>query len=107
MIRSILRALALVSLALALVTAVLDLTKSIANSEWIFTSLQETLIQFSLISYEKTETFVSQYLGQFAWDVVQIGVLGAPSWWVFFVLWLVITLLTRTGHKKYIGEHYN
>lgn len=106
MIRTIIRGAALFSLALALITAVLDLTRTIADTELTYTSMGVSWSKFSIGTLEKSQAFVTQYLHPFVWDPIIVYILQAPTWLVFSLIWLLLTLITRTRGRKQIGNIY-
>lgn len=107
MIRSIIRAIALFSLAFALITAVLDLTRTIADSAWTYTSMGVSWSKFSMGTLEKSQTFVADYLHPFVWDSIIVYILQAPTWLVFALIWLLLTLATRSSYKKSLGSAHD
>lgn len=100
----IIRGLALFSLALALITAVLDLTRTIADTVWTYTSMGVSWSKFSIGTLEKSQAFVTQYLHPLVWDPIIVYILQAPTWAVFALLWLILTLITRSRGKKQISN---
>ena len=95
--KTLLRILALFSLAMALITAVLDVTRSIADSAIVFTPLGVDWAQFSLESLTQTQAIVQRFIHPIFWDPIIIKILQAPSWFVFGVLWLIFSLF---GNRK-------
>lgn len=106
MIRTIIRGVALFSLALALITAVLDLTRTIADTVWTYTSMGVSWSKFSNGTLEKSQAFVTQYLHPKVWDPIIVYILQAPTWAIFALIWLVLSLATRSRGKKKIGDIY-
>ena len=83
--RILFRLVAMFALAFAVVLAVIDLTRIIANSEWTFTPLLQTwreLAPESLI--EMREALERQ--ASFLWDPVVLSVLSLPGWLLFGLL---------------------
>jgi len=88
--RLIFRLLALVALAVAVVMAVVDATRTIAADAWTFTPLGESWrAQFpdSLLSLQR---FMEAYGVSFLWDPVMTTILSLPGWLVFAVLAFVL-----------------
>lgn len=106
MIRTIIRGIALFSLALALVTAVLDLTRTIADTEWTYTTMGVSWSKFSSGTLEKSQAFVTQYLHPFVWDSIIVYILQTPTWLVFALIWFLLTIITRSRGLKRIGREY-
>lgn len=104
MIRAIIRGAALFSLALALITAVLDLTRTIADTVWTYTSMGVSWSKFSNGTLEKSQAFVVEYIHPFVWDPIIVYILQAPTWAVFALIWLVLTLITKSRGIRQIGD---
>ena len=85
-------------LAAALVTLVIDGTKSIADSAIVTTSVADYFLQFSPTTLQKLEFGVQNNLGSpWLWDVVFVTLLGWPA---FLVLGLIGTLLALVGRRR-------
>jgi len=95
MFKSICRILALFSLSLALITAVLDITRSIADSALIMTPLGVDWFNFSPGTLNLAQATVQRYVHPFLWDPIIQTMLLSPSWFVFGVLWLLFALAGR------------
>ena len=106
MFKSILRILALFALAMALITAVLDITRSIADSALIMTPLGLDWFNLSPATLRMAQATVQDYLHPYLWDPVIQNILLAPSWFIFGVLWF---LLARAGrrHKSRWQDRYS
>ena len=95
MIRFVFRLLATISLALAVILAVLDATRSVAMSRLVLTPLGETWKTFSPATLDGLRTTV-EGRWPFLWDTVAIWLLSAPGSILFAVLAL---LLYVVGHR--------
>ena len=95
MIKPVLRILALFALAMALITAVLDITRSIADSTLIITPMGIDWLTLSPGTLTQAQTAVSTYLFPALWDPVIQTILLAPSWFIFGALWLILSLLGK------------
>jgi len=107
LLKVILRILAMFALAMALITAVLDITRSIADSSVVITSLGYDWLTRSPGSLEAARNLVETYVHPLLWDPVIQTVLKAPSWAVFAVLWLVLKALSgsrRTSWRDRFGS---
>jgi len=97
MLRISLKIIGLFLIALATITAVLDLTRSIANSEIIFTALGLEWRNFHVNSLQYFQVGIERHLNlPWLWSGVLQNILLLPSWFVFFMLSLLFFWL---GHK--------
>lgn len=96
MIRFLLRLLATLALAVAVVMAVLDATRSIAISTPTLTPLIESWQSASPDTLAALRAFVEGRLGEAAWDPALVSVLSLPGFAVFAGLALVLYML---GHR--------
>lgn len=95
MLKSLFRILALFALALALVTAVLDITRSIADSAVVMTPLGVDWFNLSPSTLNLAQATIQRYVHPYVWDPVIQTILLAPSWVVFGILWLLFSLAGR------------
>ena len=87
MLRLIVNTLGLFLLALALITAVLDLTRSVANSQIVFTALGLEWRNFHVESLQYVQVGLERHLGlSWLWTNVVLRLLLFPSWAVFTAL---------------------
>ena len=84
-------------LALAVVLAVLDITRSITASEIILTPLASSWATVSPKSLLDTRDLVQAWAHPYLWDPVVVTMLKLPSWLVF---WLVSMILLRMGQRR-------
>jgi len=105
MIKGTFRLLGLLLLALALITAVLDIARSIADSSVIMTPLGQDWFNFSVSSLNLTQAIVQRYLHPAVWDPVIQGMLQYPSWAVFAVISVIFMWIGKrrkqNWHEKY------
>ncbi len=101
MFKSILRILALFALAMALITAVLDMTRSIADSSVIMTPLGVDWFNLSPSTLNLAQATVQRYVHPYLWDPVIQTILQAPSWFVFGVLWFLLALAGRRRKRSW------
>ena len=107
MLKSFAKFLGLLTLALSVITMVLDLTRSIANSELTITPLGREWFDFSASSLNFSQAIVQRYLHPFLWDPIIIAVLKAPSWFVFAILAIIFLWLgsrREKGWQKRFGS---
>ncbi len=101
MLKPILRILALFALAMALITAVLDITRSIADSTLVMTSLGVDWQNLAPVALNQAHFMVQQYLHPAIWDPVIVQILKAPTWFVFGIIWFVLSLLGRRRKSRW------
>lgn len=101
MLRGLFRILSLSCLALALVSGVLDVTRSIADSELIFTPLYADWVRISPTSLADFREAVSAFMHPWVWDPVIVTVLKAPTWAIFALLSLLLAMLARRRRKRW------
>lgn len=105
MIKVFFRILGLFTLAIALITAVLDLTRSIADSAIVMTPLGKDWFDLSLSSLNLTQAIVQRYIHPAIWDPGIQTILQLPSWVVFSVLAILFFWVGRqrkqNWHEKY------
>ena len=87
----------MILLALAVVLAVLDITRSITASVIVMTPLMESWSAISPATLEAAQQAVEGWGVAFLWDPVLISILKLPSW---LVLGLVSMLLFWFGQRR-------
>ena len=100
MIRFFFRALATISLAVAVIMAVLNATRSIASDEVVTTPLSVSWQSVSPGTYAASEAAVSEILVPYAWDPVILTLLSAPGFAVFLGLALIFYLIGRRPERR-------
>lgn len=95
MIRALLRLLSMTSLAVAVIMAVLDATRSIAAGQLALTPLGDTWMSLSRASLEAIEQMFVARLPGFFWDPVMTAVLQQPGFVVFAALALLLAVAGR------------
>lgn len=100
MIRFLLRLFATVALAIAVVLAVIDATRSIAASALTLTSLGKNWQTVAPQSLEAARRFVEQSAWPAGWTHIAVPLLSLPAFAVFAVLAL---LLYAGGHRRRRG----
>lgn len=91
------RAIGYVTLALALVLAVLDITRSITAGAPVLTSIGQSWSSISPATLLQARETVTTMLPPFVWDPVINAVLTLPSWLLF---WLVAMFLLWIGQRR-------
>lgn len=91
MIRLIIKFIGIVALVAAIASAIIDLTKSIADSELVISALGQQWADFHTTSLQYLQVGIQRKLGiAWAWDVIFVPVLQMPGWLVFGILALLL-----------------
>lgn len=96
MFRFLFRLMATVSLAVAVIMAVLDVTRTIAASRLVITPLGESWLSVSPNSLDAVQRFIIDNAHPLVWNPVVVFILGQPGFVVFGV---VAFLLYAIGHR--------
>ncbi|MEM7301491.1 MAG: hypothetical protein AAF468_10460 [Pseudomonadota bacterium] len=99
------RAIAAFFLAIAIVAAVIDITSSIAASEWVITPLGASWAKLSLTSIQATQGAIQGYIHPLLWDPVIQTILGWPTWLIFSILALLFYALGRK--RRITGRRFS
>ncbi len=105
MFKLIFNIIALVSLVLAVVTGVLDITRSIADSAVVMTPLGKVWFDFSASSLNFSQAMVQRYVHPAIWDPGIQAILNMPSWLVFGLLALVFGFFGRKRKQKWQDQY--
>jgi hypothetical protein len=100
MIRFIFRLLATFALAIAVIMAVIDATRSIAASEWVLTPLAESWSDVSPETLAAAAEFTRDVMLPGIWDPVAVTLLALPGFVVFLLLALVFYLIGRRPVRR-------
>ena len=95
------RVLGLFALAIALATAVMDITRSIGASEMVITPLGATWVSLSLSSIQLAQAAIQRYVHPFLWDPVIQWILLWPTWLVFAIVAFLFLWLGRPRRRKF------
>ncbi|MGO1162010.1 hypothetical protein [Brucella pseudogrignonensis] len=101
MFRFVLRGLAVVCLALAVIFAVLDGARSVGAQEIAVKPLLEMWAVGAPELLGDAETLVTHYIGVVAWDGVLVPVLDQPGWLIFGVLAFLFYLVGYRREKRF------
>jgi hypothetical protein len=96
MFRFLFRLMATFALAIAVIMAVLDVTRTIAASRLVLTSLGESWRGVSPSTLQQVQSFIMEHAHQLVWNPVMVFILGQPGFVVFGVL---AFLLYAIGHR--------
>jgi hypothetical protein len=100
-IRFFFRFLAVVALAVAVILAVVDATRSIAASETVLTPLGTSWSAVSPGTLDLAQAVVQRYLLPALWDPVIVTVLAVPGFVVFLVLALLFFMIGRRPARRF------
>jgi hypothetical protein len=93
MLRFLFRLLATISLAIAVVMAVLDATRTVAASALVMTPLGESWLSVSPDTLAAARTFTHTTLHPLLWDPLMVGILRMPGFAVFGALALIFYII--------------
>ncbi len=90
MVGFLLRFLGVWFVAIALVSFVMDATKSIATSSWSFTPLGLIWFDLSPGTLNASQAAIQRYISPFLWDPLIQGLLLTPPWVLFGPIGLIM-----------------
>lgn len=91
-----------IALAMTVITAILDLTRSIANSAMTITPLGLEWFNFHLPSLNGFQVGIERKLGApWLWENVIQNILLAPSWVVFGALAIIFLWMGRRKERRW------
>lgn len=99
MIRFLFRSLATLCLAVAVIMAVVDATRSIASSSLVTTPLLSSWSAASPRTLSGFQNVVTAYLPPVIWDPVTVGLLRLPGFLIFIGLALLFYAVGRTPRE--------
>jgi hypothetical protein len=99
MVRFLFRFLATLSLAIAVVMAVIDATRSVAASNWVMTPLGVSWLAVSPDTLDKAHTAIVA-IHPTLWDPITVFVLKAPGFAVFAALALLLYAIGRRPARR-------
>lgn len=100
MFKAFMRLLAMVMLAITVIMAVLDATRSIAADRLVLTPLGTSWNDVAPTLLGQIETLIDSRLPAFVLDPLFTGLLSAPGFAVFAVLALLFALAGRPGRAR-------
>jgi hypothetical protein len=102
MLRIIAKLFGLIALAMTVITAVLDLTRSIANSALTITALGEEWSSIHANSLIGFQGVIEKNIGSpWIFNALVIPILSVPSWLVFGILAIVFLWLGRRKERRW------
>jgi hypothetical protein len=99
MIRFLFRFLATISLAVAVVMAVIDATRTVAANDWVMTPLGASWMAVSPDTLDKAQSALAA-IHPALWDPIMLFVLKAPGFVVFAGLALLLYALGRRPARR-------
>ena len=100
MIRFLFRLMATFALAVAVIMAVLDVTRTIAASRLVLTPLGASWLSVSPSTLEWMQTFVVDRAHPLVWDPVTVFILDQPGFAVFGVLAFLLYAIGRRPERR-------
>jgi hypothetical protein len=100
-IRFIFRFLSVVALAVAVILAVIDATRSIAVSDLVLTPLGTSWFAVSPETLNLAQAVVQRYVFPALWDPIIVTILTLPGFVVFLVLALLLYMIGRRPARRF------
>ncbi len=100
MIRFLFRLAATVALAVAVIMAVLDATRTIAASSLVLTPLNTSWITVSPDTLAAAQAFVIDKIHPLVWDPVIVFILNQPGFAVFAILAFLLFAIGRKPERR-------
>jgi hypothetical protein len=100
MLRLLFRLLAMLALAVAVIMAVLDATRTIAAEQLVLTPLATSWITVSPDTLEATRDFVQNRMHALFWDPVLVRILNLPGFIVFAALAFLFHAIGRKPRRR-------
>jgi len=102
MLKFIAKLIGFIALAMTVITAILDLTRSIANSAMTVTPLGVEWSDFHTPSLGAFQVGIQRHLGiPSFWDYIVIPILLTPSWLVFGVIAIIFLWIGRQKNRRW------
>jgi hypothetical protein len=96
MFRFLFRLMATIALAVAVIMAVLDVTRTIAASRLVLTPLVDSWASVSPSTLQRAQSFIVENAHPLVWNPLMVSILNQPGFAVFGVL---AFLLYAIGHR--------
>lgn len=100
MIRALFRLLAMLALAIAVIMAVLDATRTVAAKALVMTPMLTSWQTTFPEALANLQTFVEERLAGFLWDPVMTGILSLPGFIVFAALAFLLYAIGRKPERR-------
>ena len=100
MFRFLFRLLAIFALAVAVIMAVLDVTRTIAASQLVLTPLGASWVSVSPATLDAMQAFIIANAHPLVWNPVAIFILDQPGFAVFGVIALLLYAIGRKPERR-------
>ncbi|MDD9910165.1 MAG: hypothetical protein OXR62_10780 [Ahrensia sp.] len=91
----------MVLLALAVVLAMIDITRSVAASQIVLTPLVDSWVTINQASFDAVRSAVEAWTMDFIWDPVLLWALKIPSWLALGAVSLLLAWLGRSRSQPF------
>ena len=98
--RFLFRLLAMIALAIAVIMAVLDATRTVAASQLVMTPLASSWLAVSPETLNAVQEFVRTKIHPLVWDPIVTGILDQPGFAVFGVLAFLFYAIGRKPPRR-------
>jgi hypothetical protein len=105
MLRGFFRLASLLAMAVALVAAILDMTRSIADKTMVLTPFLADWQRLSPATLDASRQAISEYLHPWFWSPAATTFLAAPTWALFAVLAIGFGALSSRRRRRW-QENY-
>jgi hypothetical protein len=95
------RLLALMSLSVAVICAVVDASRSLAASSLMLTPLLKGWSDFAPASLSWLQAHIQQYLPAFMWDPVMVWILNMPTEAILGVIAIMFYMIGAKRHRPF------
>jgi hypothetical protein len=100
MFRFIFRLMAMFALAVAVIMAVLDVTRTIATSELVLTPLGASWVSVSPGTLDAMQAFIIENAHPLVWNPVMITILDQPGFAIFGIIALLLYVVGRKPDRR-------
>ena len=100
MLRFLFRVMAMVALAIAVIMAVLDATRTIAASTLVLTPLNTSWLNVSPDSFAAVQAFLIDRTHPLLWDPAMVFILNRPGFVVFGALAFLLYAIGRRPRRR-------
>lgn len=90
----------------AVITLVIDATKSLAINKMVITSLGQQWYEFHKVSIEAAQKSVETHIHPFIWDPFITALLLWPSWALFALFGVILLWLGRKRKRTQVFSNF-
>ena len=101
MFRTLAKIIGLIALVLTVITAILDITRTIANSALTIATLGEQWAEIHRDSLLLLEPAIARHIHPFLWNPIIQNILLSPSWLVFGIITILFLWLGRRKDRRW------